>query len=177
MFRREAERLILPDMPALLDGTREPRDNDERLAMLGGYLFTNRFHESARLYADAFGADQKLMQDLGAAHRYNAARLAALAGCGHGKDAPGLGEAEGKRGRDQARQWLRAELAARIRDLDTTPTAARLGVRRALTSWQKEPDLACVRDPGELEKLPAGEREECLALWAEVAAELARTQK
>jgi hypothetical protein len=61
--------------------------------------------------------------------------------------------------------------------LDADPTAARLGVREALTRWQKEPDLACVRDPGKLDKLPADERKEYLALWADLAAVLARPEK
>ena len=48
---------------------------------------------------------------------------------------------------------------------------------QTLTRWQKEPDLACVRDPGELNRLAADERKEYFALWAEVATVLARTQK
>jgi hypothetical protein len=47
----------------------------------------------------------------------------------------------------------------------------------ALTRWRHEPDLACVREPGELNKLPVVEQKEYLALWAELAAVLARTQK
>jgi hypothetical protein len=54
---------------------------------------------------------------------------------------------------------------------------ARSSVRETLTQWRKDPDLACVRDPGELNKLAPGERTEYLALWAEVAAVLARTEK
>jgi hypothetical protein len=34
-----------------------------------------------------------------------------------------------------------------------------------------------VRDPGELDKLPADERKEYLALWADLAAVLARPEK
>jgi hypothetical protein len=47
-------------------------------------------------------------------------------------------------------------------------------VRGAQRSWQQEPELACVRDPSEVEKRPAHEREEFLALWADVADLLAR---
>jgi hypothetical protein len=61
--------------------------------------------------------------------------------------------------------------------LDADPVAARWGVRKALTRWREDADLACVRDPGELDKLAADERKEYLALWAEVAAILARTEK
>jgi hypothetical protein len=52
-----------------------------------------------------------------------------------------------------------------------------LGVRDALTRWQMESELACVRDPSELIKLAPDERKEFLTLWAEVAAVLARTEK
>jgi hypothetical protein len=74
-----------------------------------------------RLYAGAFAAAPSLAVDFGAGHRYNAARAAALAGCGRGTDAIGLGEEERVRLREQARQWLRAELAARARAFDTAP--------------------------------------------------------
>ena len=76
----------------------------------------------------------------------------------------------------QARQWLRAALAAWVRVLDSSP-AARGDVWKALTLWQVDPDLACVRDPGELAKLAENERKEYLAIWAEVAAVLARIEK
>jgi serine/threonine-protein kinase len=177
VLRREAEALILPNLPAFLRGEYQPGDNDERLALLGACQFTNHTRATARLYVEAFAAAPSLADDLGAGHRYNAARAAALAGCGHGEDATGLGEGEGKRWRDQARQWLQAELSARIRALDADPKTARWGVREALTRWRNVTDLACVRDPGALDKLAADERKEYLALWAEVDAVRARTEK
>jgi serine/threonine-protein kinase len=177
VLRREAEALIFPNTAAFLEGKHEPRDNIERLALLGVCRFKNRTRASARLYADAFAADATLADDPRFNHRYNAATSAALAGCGQGEDATGLGEAERKRWRDQAREWLQAHLAARVRAYDADPTTARWGVRNALTRWREDADLACVRDPGELDKLAADERKEYLALWAEVAAVLARTEK
>ena len=72
---------------------------------------------------------------------------------------------------------LRADLAARARASDTGPTATPEANRAALTRWRNEPDLACVRDPGELGKLAPDERKEYIALWADVAAVLARTAK
>jgi serine/threonine-protein kinase len=177
LLRREAEGMILPNMPAFLDGKHRPQDNDERLALLGVCQFTNRTRAMARLYADAFAAAPRLADDLGAGHRYNAARAAAQAGCGHGEDARGLDAMEQKRWRDQARQWLRADLAARARAVDADPTGASRNVREALTRWRKEPDLAGVREPGGLDKLDVNERKEFVALWADVSAVLARTEK
>src|SRR5262249_60773506 len=125
---------------------------------------TPRTAARTALCAHAFAAPPPLADDLGAGHRYNAARAAALAGCGRGEDARGLDEVERKRWRDQARQWLRSDLAARARALDADATGASRGVREALTRWRKDPELACVRDPAELDKLPAEERKEYLAL-------------
>jgi len=152
----------------------EPYDNTERLALLGICGFKNRTRASARLYADAFAADATLADDLRSNHRYNAARMAALAGCGIGEDAKDLGQAERRRWRDQAREWLQADLAARLQDFESDPTAARASVLKALTRWREDPDLAYVRDPGELEKLNADERREYDALWQAVGRLLSR---
>jgi serine/threonine-protein kinase len=176
-LRREAESLILPDLPAFLDGKHRPRDNDERLALLGACQFANRTRAMTRLYADAFAADPTLAEDLGAGHRYNAARAAAQAGCGHGTDVSGLEEQEKTRLREQARQWLRADLAMRARVIGAGGAAASSSARTALTRWRSDPDLACVRDSGELDKLAADERREFVALWDAVAVVLARNQK
>jgi serine/threonine-protein kinase len=174
VLRREAEAMIFPNIAAFLNGTYEPRDNTERLALLGVCRFRNRTYASARLYADAFAADATLADDARFNHRYNAARMAVLAGCGHGEDAAGLGGAERRRWRDQAREWLQADLVARAHAFDSDPTAARAGVLKALTRWREDPDLTCVRDPGELEKLYADERKEFDALWQAVGRLLSR---
>jgi serine/threonine-protein kinase len=177
ILRREGETLIVPNLQVFLDGKYEPQDNDERLALLGTCQFMNRTRAMARLYAGAFAADPSLTKDSAAGHCYNAARVAALAGCGQGADATDLADEEKARLRDQARQWLRADLAARSSAFDTGSTATRGAVRLALTRWQNEPDLAGLREQGELNKLPADERKECLALWQELTRLLAPIQK
>jgi serine/threonine-protein kinase len=176
-LRREAESMILPDLQAFLEGRYEPQSNDERLGLLGICQFTNRTRAMSRLYADVFAAAPPLADNLGAGHRYNAARAAALAGCGRGDDAKDVAGAERKQLRAQARGWLRADLAARTKALDADPAGAREAVQKALTQWREDPDLAGLREPGELNKLPADERKEWVALWAEVAAALDRTRK
>jgi serine/threonine-protein kinase len=176
VLRREAEALIVPNTAAFLEGKYEPRDNTERLALLGACQFKNRTWAAARLYAEAFAADAKLADDPRFSHRYHAARAAALAGCGEGEDAAGLGAAERKRWRDQAREWLRADLASLVRAYDANPPAARARVRKVLTSWLDDPSLRCVRTTSELDKLTLDERKKYLALWAEVTAVLARIE-
>jgi serine/threonine-protein kinase len=167
VLRREAEALILPNLPAFLARTYEPRDNDERLALVGVCQFTNRTHALARLYADAFATDPRLVADPGAGHRFRAACAAAQAGCGHATDAAGLGEPDRQRWREQARRWLREDLAAWEQSLGG-PAVDRLRAAQAVTRWRADLDLAGLRTPSELARLSADERKDCLALWAEV---------
>jgi tetratricopeptide (TPR) repeat protein len=104
-LRREAEAMILPKLSAYLDGSCQPRDNDERLASLGACQFLNRHVASARLDSDAFTADPSLADDLRSGHRLKAACAATLAGSGQGAEAIGPGgESERRRWRLQARQ-------------------------------------------------------------------------
>jgi serine/threonine-protein kinase len=176
-LRREAEAMILADLPAFLDGKYRPRDNDERLALLGVCQFTNRTCTAARLYSDAFAADAHLAEDPRSGHRYNAARAAALAGCGLGEDGAKLDEAERARWRRQARDWLRADLAAWATTLDIGSPAARALVRKTLAQWQVDPDLTGLRESSAMDKLSTDERTECLALWQAVGELLGRARE
>jgi eukaryotic-like serine/threonine-protein kinase len=174
VLRREAEGLILPKLDAFLDGEYRPQDHDERAAHLGVCRFTDRSLALARVSADVFAADPRLVEAVRDGHRYAAARAAARAGCGRSPDAARLGEVEQARWRGKAREWLRADLAAWAKVLASDPTAARHEVRQQLTRWRADAELAGLREPAELERLPANERKDCLALWAEVGALLDR---
>jgi eukaryotic-like serine/threonine-protein kinase len=174
VLRREAEVMIFPNLAAFLEGKHQPRDNTERFALLGVCRFKNRTRASARLYADAFAADPTLANDPRSHQRYNAALAAAQAGCGQGADAAALEETERAHWLKQTRKWLRADLAAWVRLLDSNP-AARGDAWKALTLWRVDAALACVRDPGS--KLAEDEQREYLAIWTEVATVLARIEK
>jgi hypothetical protein len=125
----------------------------------------------------AFADAPALAADFEARHRSSAARYAALAGCGRGGDVAGLSEPERARWRTQARQWLRADLAAWGETLDANPAAARDDAKRRLERWRTDPDPDGLRAPAELDNLPASERKDCVALWAEVDAALARRKR
>jgi serine/threonine-protein kinase len=174
ILRREAEAVILPGLPAFLEGKYQPRDNTDRLALLGVCRFKNLNATSARLYADAFAAEEKLVDErLG--HRYSAACVAALAGCGIGDDASKLSEAERMQWRKQARQWLRNELTSLAQRVDDA-SISRAALDKLLAQWQSNPELAGIRDRTALENLSAVEREECAALWNRVAVVQARVR-
>jgi hypothetical protein len=156
-------------LPAILDGKDQPRDARECL----GFAFLCHKHRqrhaaAVRFCVEAFDAQPALAEDLQAGHRYNAACAAALAGCGQGKDAP-PGDEQRARLRRRALRWLRADLAAWAKLADKGPPAGRAAAQRTLAHWQKNPDLAGLRDKDALDELPAGERDACRKLWANVA--------
>ena len=195
VLRREAEAMILPDLPAFLRGEHEPQDNDERLALVAICQSQGRYHTAARLYAAAFTADPDLadnlttecryrsteeepfyerVESINTEARYLAARCAALAGCGRGKDGAELSQAERARWRKQARAWLRADLALWGKTLDNGSDQDLALAKRMLTHWQIEPDLAGIRDVKLLDGVSGEERNECFELWDEVSAVLRR---
>jgi serine/threonine-protein kinase len=189
ILRREAERKMLPNLPAFLRGEYQPQDNDERLALLGVCPLQALHGASARLYAAAFADDPGLADELNAdclhraqgaespgnpcenfntACRYLAARNAALAGCGMGNDADKLDDVDRTALRKQAREWLRADLAGWAAAMHGEPSYAQDVARRLLVNWQIDRDLAGLRDPQALERLPTDEQKDCRALWQEV---------
>ena len=114
MLRREAERLILPNLPAFRRGEYQPQENDERLALLAGQIANYEFEglqgAAVRLYSDVFAAEPKLADDVPAGASYRSVARAVLAGCGQGKDVDQLNDEDRGRLRRQALGWFRQEL-------------------------------------------------------------------
>jgi serine/threonine-protein kinase len=173
-LRREAERLMLPGLPDFLAGKYQPRDNDERFALLGVCQFTGHTLANARLYADAFAADPQAAKVVGFPHHYAAVRLAALVGLGHCKDGNNVDETERTRWRALARDWFAAELTAWNAKLEGGYAADRYQTWQTLMKWRADPEMAGLCKPAALASLPAAERDQWLALWKEVDALLAR---
>ena len=152
---------------AFQEGTYTPAGNEERLDLVEWCQIKELHHTATGLYAAAFAADPELADDLKADRRYNAACNAALAAAGQGEDAAKLDDKERTRLRQQALEWLKADLALRAKELETADRAA---VRQVLRHWQKDTDLAGIRDAAALAKLSAEEQKSCTLLWAEVTA-------
>ncbi len=152
------------------NGRFTPASNEERLAMAEGCRVKKLNRTATGLYAAAFAADPNLADDLQAAHRYNAACFASLAAAGHGDDAAKLDDNERTRLRQQALDWLRADVALRGKQLESGKPADRAEVQQALRHWQQDTDLAEIRDAAALAKLPAEEQKAFTQLWANVAA-------
>ncbi|MFI5460715.1 MAG: tetratricopeptide repeat protein, partial [Isosphaerales bacterium] len=175
---RETERLVELDrkLPAILSGQAKPADPAETLA-LAELCQDKKLHgASARLWAEAFQAQPKLADDMQAQNRYNAACAAALAGSGQDKNDPPLDDATKARWRKQALDWLKTDLAAWSKVVGSGPAQARHAISQTLQHWKVDIDLAGLRDPAALAKLPENEQKACRALWAEVDALLAKSR-
>ncbi len=118
-----------------------------------------------------FWADvAKSAEPANSSERLEFARAAALAAAGQRVGAPLLDDAAKAKLRGQALDWLKAELAAWTKLLESGAPQARLTIAIALSAWQKEADLAGIRDPEALARLPRVEQAEWQARWAEVEA-------
>jgi serine/threonine-protein kinase len=178
---RNCERLVELDgkLPAILSGQKQPADTTERLALARlCQMPCKQLHLAAnRFYSAAFADQPKLSDDLNAQHRYNAACAAALAGCGQGKDADKLDAKERARLRQQALDWLRAELTAYRQVMEKSAGKAGPVIAQRMQHWLQDTDFAGMRGDKELAKLPEEERAAWRKLWDDVAEMLAQAQR
>jgi Flp pilus assembly protein TadD len=174
---RTARRLVALDarLAKVLSGEGSPAGTGETIALAQlCQVYKKRYATAARFYAEAFAAQPKLAAPGGS---YDAARAAALAGCGKGKDAAGLPEMERRRLRKQALDWLRADLNAWCRVLEKRPAKARPVIVGQMQHWLTDTDFAGVGGPDALAKLPEAERPAWRKLWADVADTQARARQ
>jgi serine/threonine-protein kinase len=163
-------------LPRLLAGADKPASIQESLDITD-MCRAKRMHAAvARFSAYTFAKVPALANQLQAALRYNAACAAALAAAGQGEDAARLDNQERTRLRKQSLDWLRADLALWTKRLKSGKSADRAAARPVLRHWQGDRDLAGLRDPAALARLPAEERAAFTQLWAEVAALLKKTE-
>jgi tetratricopeptide (TPR) repeat protein len=161
-----------PLLDAIRIGQASPTDSVEFVLFAQMSQCTGHSAAAARLYGEAFALWPQLRNSANS-YRYDGACSAALAGCGRGKGADSLGEAERAAWRRQALEWLRADLVAWDRLAFLNPAA----VRQMMQHWQKDVAFAGVRDQEALAKLPEAERAAWQKLWAEVEALLQDTQE
>jgi serine/threonine-protein kinase len=167
---RETETLagMAARLPALLKGDDRPRDNSERLALAQMCNDTKRYAAAARFWGEAMAADPKVADDRVAKYRGWAARAAALAAAGKGEEEAKPGDVARAVLRRQALDWLRADLAAWAKTLDSSDPKARASAGLILQLWTTDSDLAGIRDPDALNKLSEAEQRAWRALWADV---------
>jgi tetratricopeptide (TPR) repeat protein len=161
-------------------------DEAEAYRNVGALLCERGNWESAvREYVEAFAVELNPAGDPPRHMRVMAASVAALAGCGQSQVAlvmehahhPGVLKDTGKWGeheraglRNQARDWLRADLERWRRLLEKGPDTTRPRVAEEMGYWQGNSDFAGVRGEQALAGLPEAERAEWQKLWREVEA-------
>src|SRR5262249_22077432 len=128
------------------------------------------YAEAVEFYRRAIEQDRKRAATFS---RYRAACAAALAAAGRGEEGP-LDAPRQADLRKQALAWLRE-------DLDGLARAAkeakfRPGITARLRLWQRHPNLADVRDPAAIARLPDDERQAWEQFWADVNALLVKVQ-
>jgi tetratricopeptide (TPR) repeat protein len=168
---RDAERLVELDakLRQILEGKAKPAGAGERIDLAELCRLKHLHAAAARFYHEAFMADPRRVDDPENDFRYNAARAAALTGCGKSEDAAQLDDAERGRWRQQALDWLRADLTLMGKQLEgDKPRKVRVELQGRLRDWQQDPDFAGVRDEAALAKLPEKERQAWQQFWADV---------
>jgi tetratricopeptide (TPR) repeat protein len=166
---KDAERRVELDkqLPAIRKGERKPASAAEYAELGQLCVYKRLYAASAGFYQQAFALDPKLADDLGAGHRYQAARAAAMAGCGHDAENDRLDAAARAGLRRLARDWLNADLDLRRKQLHGGKPEDRPPVLYALNHWRSHDHLAGIRDPALLTRLSAEEQAECRKLWSE----------
>jgi serine/threonine-protein kinase len=174
---RECERLVELDgqLPGFLERKAIPASPGERIELADLCHIRRLSRAATRFYEEAFAAEPRMV----VAYRVLAAQAAALAGCGVGQDTDTLDDKERARLRRQALDWLRADLEAWGRRLDQESDRAGSAatVSRTLQYWLADPELAGVRGPEALAKLPEAERQPWQQFWGDVSETLARAQR
>jgi serine/threonine-protein kinase len=157
-------------LPSLLRGDDRPKDAVEGLKFALLAYHARQYGLSARLYAESFRVDDRLAGDLGAQYRYMAACSAALAAADRRTADPPLDEPAKAALRQQALDWLRADLACGTKLAQTGPAIVKEVVSLRLRRWKADPDLASIRDEDALDALPETERRAWRDFWAAVDA-------
>jgi tetratricopeptide (TPR) repeat protein len=165
---KECERLIDLDAKvtiALKDGVKGVAA-EEIMEYASICQYKRLFHSATELCRCAFNTTPSLAET--GAYRYNAACCAARAGCREGGEASHVGDDARAALRSEASEWLRAELDKWRNELYERPERVEL-IQRTLALWQRDSDLAGIRDESMLAKLPEKEREQWLRFWADVS--------
>jgi serine/threonine-protein kinase len=169
----ECQRLLELDarLPSILAGDDHPADAAEQLALADlCQRYKKRYAAAARFYQGAFVAQPKLAEEVHNWVRYNAACAAALAGCGQGKDADTLNAKERAQHRQDALDWLRADLALWSKLLNSGKPADLAAVKGRMEHWRNDHTFDGVHNPAALAKLPETERKTWQQFWREVEA-------
>ena len=119
-------------------------------------------------YQHAFKISPEVAANVSLAHRYNAACAAALAGCEPNGTVPGLEESVRRTLRDQARGWLLEDLEYWRTQIQSNRVEDARQAVETLEHWQRDRDLAGIREVEQLAQLADDERVSWEQLWDQI---------
>jgi serine/threonine-protein kinase len=171
----DALRSIDADLPAILAGKERPAKVSTQRALAEWCLKHRRLTAAAAgFYGSALAAEPTLADDLEVGNRFQAACAAALASSGVGEDAVKLDDRGRALLRRQALDLLTAEYNAWAERHRRGKRGDRAVAAAAVRSWQRNEDLAGVRDERALARLLPDERRAWQLFWAKVSELAAR---
>jgi serine/threonine-protein kinase len=176
IFRREAEEQIVPYLPELLNGSRQPQDNDERIIMLASLQFQKEDRKCAQVFSDALTNEAHLIE----IRAMNPGFVAACAACALSSsvpkdDAGGIANDDSVKWKAAAYRWLADELKIKMRQ-NHQDIKSRYWMQNELLLWRQDPELTPLRDPIVMQSLPEAQRDECAAFWKAVDDAITRLQ-
>jgi hypothetical protein len=164
-------------LPAILQGREKAADAVEQFDF-GQLCFHKQYYATAaRFSRDAFDRGPELAGNVPTGLRSDAARAAALAGCGRSKDVDQLNDKERACWRRQALDWLRQDLTWWDRALDSGNAQTTAQARETMQQWLADSNFADVRGRDALARLPEEERRRWERLWSDVDALLRRVSQ
>ena len=174
----EIERLhrARAELPAILAGQARPADAAESLGF-AQLCYDKKLHgASARFWAEAFQSQPKLAE-----RHAGPAPLQRRLRRGAGRMRPGQGRSAARRCRQDPLAQAGDRLAQGrpggvVEDPGERAAPGAPSIAQTLQHWKADPDLAGLRDPAALAKLPEDEQNACRALWAEVDALLTKAR-
>jgi tetratricopeptide (TPR) repeat protein len=159
-------------LPAILKGEARARDWNEHFEFARLCSLKQLSAAAARLYQAGLSSKPKWT-----GFRFSAACAAVLAGCGKGQDAARLDAKDRAHWRQQALEWLRADLDMRRKQLGRDSPQARKAVQATAEFWKGHAGLAGIRDKAALAGLPPTERQAWQQFWLDVEALLRQARQ
>ena len=158
----------------VLKGTKQPRNSVERIELARVANLRGRHAESVKLAAEAVAKEPAAADPGKSPIRHYAAACAALAGAGEGREKQAIDEKLTASWRNQAFEWLQADLTFWNKQIETGRADKYLAIKQNLERWKIDSDLAGIRDQKALERLSEDERKKFQAFWDEVNKALGR---
>jgi eukaryotic-like serine/threonine-protein kinase len=153
---------------AIIAGAPPPTDAAMQRSLAEWFSERRQTAASAQLYEAAFAKEPAVADDISNGHRYCAARAAALAGSGTGTDAGHLNDQQKAALQRKSLEWLKADWAVWDKRVQTNPAAIRSQAAGVMRSWEESKDLASMRTPQALSRLPPVESSDWRAFWTQV---------